>query len=310
MSFNLDNMVDLDLEKLNSCDLLIVPQTSEPRGEVISGRLTPLDHEVWIIGQTGGVHAYDEEDRPNTALGSHLSVDSVRTNLEQWMRNRSDQTPTIVVDVSCMSRPIMAATFEAIFRAAVKGSLNVVVGYVIAAYSPPPTLLPPNEDIKPISEFFAGWPNDTTASTALIVGLGYERAKAEGACEYFDASETWVFVPRSPIREYDDAVTTNNDFLLARARRREHSIDYKVDSPTEALGHLATRVTNLLSGANLVLLPFGPKIFFVLSLLIGAIFREVGVWHVTGDAEIAKTYHPPSDKVVGFRMELSPRQSD
>ena len=34
-----------------------------------------------------------------------------------------------------------------------------------------------------------GWPSTSSASTTLIVGLGYEKNNAEGPCEYFDPSE-------------------------------------------------------------------------------------------------------------------------
>lgn len=57
---------------------------------------------------------------------------------------------------------------------------------------------------------------------------------------------------------------------------------------------------------NPVLLPFGPKIFFAISLLVASVYREVGVWHVTGDSELPDFQHVPSAHIPAFRVELGP----
>lgn len=299
MSFQLLQIVDLNVEDITTCDLLITSHSAEPRGTIINSAVASFAYEHWAITQA--THTISAS-HPGTVIG----VEHLLSRLKQWILGSKIVRPKIVVDVSCMSRPAMAATFGAIYSTAETREITLVVAYVIASFSPPPISLPPNEDIKPISDWFAGWPSNTSASTALMVGLGYERAKAEGACEYFDASETWVFVPRSPLGEYDDAVLENNIELLGRAKRRERALDYKVASPSATFGQLASIVGNLLPRSNPVLLPFGPKIFFAISLLVGAIYREVGVWHVTGDADIAEASHTPSDFTVAFQADLRP----
>lgn len=137
-----------------------------------------------------------------------------------------------------------------------------------------------------------------------MVGLGYEKNKASGACEYFDAGETWVFVPQSAVGAYEAAVVGNNEDLLARARRRDHVTAYCVERPTETFGLLAGTVSRVVPKMNPVLLPFGPKVFFALSLLVAAVYREAGVWHVTGDSNLPDTPHQPSIHVSAFRVKL------
>jgi len=200
----------------------------------------------------------------------------------------------------------MATAFQAILDAGDRKMVRMDVLYVLAEYTPPPTQLPPNEDIRPINDWFAGWPTNATASTSLVVGLGYERDKASGACEYFDASETWVFVPQSAIEDYQAAVEGNNEVLLARARRRDLSATYRVERPTETFGLLASTISRIVPEMNPVLLPFGPKIFFALSLLVASVYREAGVWHVTGDSELPDVPHAPSTHAPAFRVELGP----
>lgn len=286
------------------CDLLIYALTAEPRGTFVVDAVGPRAVQQWAVHQSNS----DAPVAGPAPDASVVSVESVGARLKSWLAGRTT-APLVAIDVSCMSRPAMAHIIEAICCSTVSQPVRLALAYVIAAYSPPPTWLPPNEDIKPISDWFAGWPRDAAASTALVVGLGYERDKAEGACEYFDASETWVLVPRSPVVEYDEAVARNNVELLARSMRRSRAIDYRVSHPCETFGQLASTVANIVPRMNPVLLPFGPKIFFAISLLMAAVYREVGVWHVTGDADLPRTAHASSGHFVGLQVELRPASS-
>jgi hypothetical protein len=203
-----------------------------------------------------------------------------------------------------MSRSLLAEIFRNIFQNADECELLVTVMYAFAAFTPPPNDMPANADICPVLEAFAGWPDTSGASTALIVGLGYERQKAEGACEYFDPTETWVFAPRSPLTEYDVAVLDNNAELLARADRRARKIDYKVDEPERTFGQLVSTISSVRARATPVLLPFGPKLFFVISLFVSFLYPEVGVWVVTGDLVDPGEDHEASGHVVAFEAYL------
>jgi hypothetical protein len=202
----------------------------------------------------------------------------------------------------------MAEVISQLLILASDREVMITVAYALAAFTPPPLSLPPNEDIRPVHERFAGWPNDSTASTALIVALGYERDKAEGACEYFDPSETWVFAPNSPIRDFDDAVFNNNKELLTRAERGHLRIDYPVDDPERAFGELVGVVSALLLRTTPLILPFGPKIFFALCLLVSYLHKEVGVWLVTGDLESIAVEHEASGHLIAFDVCFGPSQ--
>jgi len=267
------------------------------------------------MASTVGIHSaarweiqHTEPGLPDTAAATGVAldvgVDQLGATLAKWIETCDINAPRIAIDISCMSRPTMAAAFQAVLESAEQRPVLMDVLYVVAEFTAPPNVLPPNEDIRPISDWFAGWPTNATASTSLVVGLGYERDKASGASEYFDASETWVFVPQSSIGAYEAAVVGNNEDLLARARRRDHVTIYRVERPTETFGLLAGAVSRIVPKMNPVLLPFGPKVFFALSLLVAAIYREAGVWHVTGDSNLPDTPHQPSSHVSAFRVEL------
>lgn len=294
-------LIDIGVEEARGADLFLFGRTREPRGQLLQSSVGMSSARRWEIRQTAaavGEHAGTGSE------GSEVGVEQLSAMLAKWIETCGIKEPRIVIDISCMSRPTMAAAFQAVLEAAQHAVVTVDVLYVLAKYTPPPTALPPNEDIRPINDRFAGWPTNATASTALLVGLGYERDKASGACEYFDARETWVFMPQSHIGEYEDAVARNNKDLLARERRRDHVTSYRVERPAETFGLLAAAVSRAVPTMNPVLLPFGPKIFFALCLLVAAVYPESGVWHVTGDSDLPDIPHEPSSYIPAFRVVL------
>ena len=288
--------------------LFIAAATGEPRGWKLLETLGKDVPARWHLLETSALHTAHEI----ATLMSNRSVETHQVELpalgEQLRRMvaSKDGNMHVMLDVSCMSRTVMAEVFQHLFSLAGAGKITVTVVYALAEFTMPPAHMPPNEDIRPVSAHFAGWPSTSSASTTLIVGLGYEKDKAEGACEYFDPSETWVFTPRSPIREYDEQVSANNQELLARAARSDREVAYSVDDPEKTFGELVTVASSLLSRSNPLILPFGPKIFFAISLLVSLLYREVGVWLVTGDLEGMAVDHKASNHVTGFTFELSP----
>lgn len=299
----IQQMFDIAPDESRDADLFIYSYTLDPRGLHMLPAVGRSAACRWEIRQTdGGVKNVEIADSSRVF---EVGVEHLPTALAKWIET-FDGSPRIAIDISCMSRLTMAAAFQAILEAGEWKMMQLDVLYVLAEYTPPPTQLPPNEDIRPINDWFAGWPTNATASTSLVVGLGYERDKASGACEYFDANETWVFIPQSSIEDYQATVEANNDVLLARARRRDLSATYHVERPTETFGLLASSVSRIVPKMNPVLLPFGPKIFFAISLLVASVYRETGVWHVTGDSDMPEVPHVPSSHTPAFRIELGP----
>lgn len=302
MSVTLSRMVDVEIQSASQADLLIYILTDEHRGNFIVNAIGGAVAEHWVIPQSDFILDIDQERVLNA---NTVRCDGLVSSVDAWVRSCAALRPWIAIDISCMSRPTMATVIQAIFEAARHKSLRLSVTYVLADYTAPPDQLPPNEDIRPISAWFSGWPSDATAGTSLIVGIGYERYKAEGACEYFDAGEALVFNPKSPIIDYEQQVERNNEDLLARASRRNRLVAYRVDKPTETFGQLVSEVMNFLPKMNPVLLPFGPKIFFVLNLMLAAVYREIGVWHVTGDGNANGVFHTASKYTVSFQIDLN-----
>ena len=312
MTLDINSIENIDLAHGFRADVMIASVTGEPRGWDVYERLSPRCASRWLVAQSSPNakdEALAENIRARDSTAVVISPESIGEHIRTWLAGERNEPRSVLIDISCMSRPLMAQVFAALTHSSRKHTLIVTVAYSIAAYTPPPQHLPPNEDISPVSEAFAGWPSDPAATTTLIMGVGYEQDKAQGALEYFDPSDCWLFVPKSPITQYDDAVSQNNAHLIESVRRQHRVFDYSILDPANTFGMIVSVVSSMVGRSNPVILPFGPKIFFALSLIVASIYREVGVWHLTGDQMAGVPTCGASSYSVAFRLDLVPSET-
>lgn len=191
----------------------------------------------------------------------------------------------LFVDVSCLSRPAMAQVFATLPLIAQNRNVDLRVGYSLAAYAPSPAIwATPNRTICPVHPAFSGWTSEgASAPLDIVVGLGYEKGKALGAVEYLEPRHRWICVPTSPEKAYLDEVEKHNKNLIDNSKDRVAY--YEVLSPVETYFSLRSLVEGIARGARPVLLPFGPKLFFAVSLLVALTIEESAVWHVSGESD-------------------------
>ncbi|MGJ7902131.1 hypothetical protein [Lysobacter sp. 1R34A] len=309
MSYSVSGFEDTQLSGQERFDLMIFAVTGETRGWTIPEMFLSSNAAAWVLARHNKNLAADRLDKQIEARLPSFTVlreGAVKESLDGFIAARKSSTLKVFIDVTCMPRVDMGMIFQEIRAAAARNALDldITVGYVLGEFSPPPVDLQFNEYIRPITPSFAGWPVLASAPTTLVVGLGYERGKADGACEYFDSSESWIFSPQSPIAEYDNAVYENNRQIVDRSSRQGRLIGYQVDRPSETFGKLGALISDQVAKANPVILPFGPKVFFAMSLLIAFVYREVGVWHATGDNGFPEIDHTPSEHIISFSVQM------
>jgi hypothetical protein len=152
---------------------------------------------------------------------------------------------------------------------------------------------------------FAGWTAMPEKPIELVIGLGYERGKAMGAAEFLEPRDTWLFVPESPEHEYLKEVRDQNHELLQE--REDNLLTYGVLQPVDAFHTLLSLVRGMRQVARPILLPFGPKIFFGVSLLVAMILEEAAVWFVDGENTSGTDSGQPSPHTIVFTCRIEPR---
>lgn len=153
----------------------------------------------------------------------------------------------------------------------------------------------------PVTEMFAGWAGDPESPLAAVFGLGYERDKALGVLEFLEPGEVWAFEPRREDAAYGRLIKRANVSFYS-GLSPGHIIGYPVKCPFESFRQVETFIYGIMRRCRVILLPFGPKPFALISLLVASIhYPEVSVWRVTGEDSELATDRIPSGEIVGLR---------
>ncbi|NVK57826.1 MAG: transcription elongation factor GreB [Alteromonadaceae bacterium] len=210
----------------------------------------------------------------------------------------------VAIDISLLDRRRIADVFVELTKLSTKYRCKISIVYLLAKYSPPSGLPVSNHSVKPVSSFFSGWANQPGLPIMTVVGLGYERDKAIGAIEYLESSRSFLFFPKSSEEQYfDDVLATNSE--IVSSTDENHKINYRVESPVEALLSLDSLLEANKNKYKIVLLPFGPKIFYAMNLLASIVHSEVSVWHVSGEEEDGDSSQDREvASVFGFKFEM------
>lgn len=205
---------------------------------------------------------------------------------------------SIGVDISCFNRYRLACIINAIRNINSPYPVETVFWYSLAEFSLPPTTFAPNSHLGPVHPTFSGWFLRPELPPVAIVGLGYEQDKALGAVEHIEATSAWAFIPRSPISEYLKHVYKANETLL-ESIPPERRIEYDIGFPRSCTAMLQTLAAGLANDNNVVLLPFGPKIFALCCLLVASSDDRLAVWRVSSLENEDETNRIGSGNIFG-----------
>lgn len=258
----------------------------------------------------GHVAAYDSNRRQFEeagvavlpALDDQAFAVSLRESLAEL---EDDGRRSAFVDISCFNRFRLAAIVHEVFVVAQSRRNQLVVdfAYSLAQFEKPNVGRHPNTVVGPAHRAFAGWSQGGYSSTAAVLGLGYEQDQALGVVEYLQAGEVWTFTPNSPVSEYRPEVRRANGLLLSEIPP-SHVIEYDVCSPASVVATLESVVRGLSDDHSVVLVPFGPKIFVLCSLIVAAMRQDVGVWRVSQGRYIEPQDRRASSVKVGLRLSF------
>lgn len=305
MSVNISNLDQVvidgpDTMPALSFDLAIIgPGKSTRHGYLLSrlGEAAATSVLATTAGTVDDQVARLLEKQFGASIVSDFEAEAIIRNIADKAGKTDQATFSVFVDVSCLSRTSMGVIFSAIKEAAQVATVELSVGYCLARYSrPPDSPIFVNRSVSPVHPTFSGWTAGPHRPVDVVVALGYEKGKALGAVEYLEPSARWIFVPNSPETRFLSAVKAHNKELTSGNGGVQ--IDYDVLSPRDAYFSLLSLVVGLVSEVRPVLLPFGPRIFFAVSLLVAMTLEEAAVWHVDGEDDNSRDVQRPTGHAV------------
>jgi len=220
----------------------------------------------------------------------------------------------VVIDISSLTRDRIALACECFGEHASNRVVEVDFVYYLAAFQRPGKRIKQNAYAGPVLPSFAGWWRYPELPVAAVIGLGYEENKALGAVELLQVPEAiWTFMPESTVKEYDAELLIANEELLKRVPE-DHRVTYTVEDPFRTYKGLAALRQSISDLYNVVLLPFGPKIFGLASILVGLAGHHTAVWRISAGIHAkpreAYTHGDPFGLRVTFRSSSSEQPWD
>lgn len=272
---------------------------------------TSIEADLYFLGSSE--HSRTQELKLKILFNNENNVYYFRQDnpdfFEEILLNKMLESKrlTLFIDSSCLPRKSIANIFKIIGESIIYNGCHIelFISYTVSKFKKPEnqdnTI---NKSFAPIVPFFAGWSANPELPVEVIVSLGYEEAKAAGAVEYLEPATKWVFVPNSPITNFLTEVEKHNKNLLDNSIKER--INYQVLDPIETYHKLSSLILSSLPFSKIVILPFGPKIFFPISLLIALQLREIAIWHVDTDSDDAGMSIDASEHSVIFSCKMNP----
>jgi hypothetical protein len=321
--FKQPEIASLDLEKLSSgCgyDAIIATLGYEKRSRNVVERFRSFSERKYALGfkeqqvlsysanrdwfQAAG---FSPQDLTDDEFAQKVS--DICGQLDVFAKSRSDSAErlyvTMLVDISSLTRLRLAALIDRLRSRTLESVFEVDFVYTLAQYDPPPKEVSLNSHVGPVTAAFAGWSNDPNRGVAAVMGLGYEEDKALGAAEHVQAVEIWTYAPSSPIVEYSSALTNANQ-TLAEVVSKDRQLSYEVGNPLSLYAELESLVYRLCQYRNVIMFPFGPKIFALCSILAACAHPEAAVWRVSAEGLEDATDRVASSFVFGLAVVFPP----
>jgi hypothetical protein len=214
----------------------------------------------------------------------------------------------MLVDISSQSRYRIATLLTELVSLPIDVVIHVDFVYSLAAFVDPPSQVFPNSHVGPVSEQFCGWWGEPERPSCAVVGLGYEQDRALGAVEHIEASEAWAFLPESEIAGYSQALRGANSTLL-ESLPQKRLIPYRVQQPFDTFINLESLIYGLSQTKNPIILPMGPKVFALISLIVGILHRDIAVWRVSASVQETAVDRKATGHICGLSATISEKLS-
>ncbi len=240
----------------------------------------------------------------------------IRKNLIEYLVNKLDEPSNeklfnIAIDISSMNRKMVAELLYIVSNELpLKMRLEVSILYVSAIYTEPLKEMPAIKTAGPVIPEYAGWfinPNDPLYA---VVGLGYENGKAIGALEYLDVAGAWLLKPIGKDSSFLKKVEKVNHDLIAIVGKKR-VISYKLFDPYDTFIKIRSLIEGLKKNGRVVLIPFGPKLFNALCIILAEIYKgDLAVWRISAAEDEIPVDHQAVGDIISFTFQVDSVASD
>ena len=241
----------------------------------------------------------------------HLGLDpsAVEVIHKAIAASKSNARASIFVDISAMSREMIANVILGIERASKELKVDVCVGYSPSkfggSYAPAPI-----RRAAPIKMELRGWSSRPDLPLGTIMGLGCEPGMALGALQYLEPQKSWAFWPQGVDEDFNEALAEANDHISDIFDVTDYQ--YDISNPGRTRGRFEALLNSLSNRYRIIIVPFGPKIFAWLSIST-VVFRgngDVGIWAFSSKEQGNPVDRQASGPILWYTFALDRTSAD
>ncbi|MCM3500905.1 hypothetical protein M3667_03305 [Microbacterium sp. P26] len=287
-------------------DLLVVALGFEERGRFVAENGPDSDTRLAFAFPTVSTLSYEENRLALERLSYEILPlsDDFGAALVDAIEGLDSSRPRIGIDISSLTRVHLAEIIDALVYSCSK-EVSVDFLYAPARSDAWEVDDGPIRVAEPVHPSFSAWADDAGLPLSAIIGVGVEESMALGAAEFLDVSNAYAFVPTNGDVGFDAMnEKANHDFFLAEYMSKK--ISYSIQEPFDLFTRLEGLVYGLSPRVRIALVPLGPKIFALCSLLVSLIAENrATVWRFSASANSTPVQRRPSGRIVSLRVKIA-----
>ncbi|MBP1631346.1 MAG: hypothetical protein H6Q15_2239 [Bacteroidetes bacterium] len=287
---NVINIGQLDKESLSAFDfdLIVTSSGYETRASYFvnnSGLDISLIKNKYVLNFTTDTSSTTRIENDHIFLSNNFisiscsgsSSKEIIHLIDESIKKINKNHVYIIIDYSSMTRIWYGAIIHYLkTQENISKTIHLIFTYTEAEFLTPPDEEPETINFSPIKGFCNL--SIPAKPTALIIGLGYEKKRAFGLMEYFDAEVVNYFLTENS--QYTDEVLSRNKEIL-------ENIDEECIFPYSLSNLLLTQMMlhdlcdSLSQNYRIILAPCGPKPFTLLSFIVASKNDNIDLWRIS-----------------------------
>lgn len=252
-----------------------------------------------------------ENDRKYKQMGfSFVSLSGDKyvevESLLNALPDKNKDSLNILIDYSCMTKVWYASIINFFIRTDLPyHRVSLFFSYTPSGYTEPKKPKP-LKIVEPIGCSTHGIIKGK--ALALVIGLGYEKDRAEFLRKALEPEETYIFYADPADDERFIEKVYINNFKLIDKLHRDQVFSY----PIRNLKKIDTLLTDLCLDLRLnykiILAPLGPKPFALCCLILAARYPDIEVWRISAGSSESVYYREPFGEPLIYRVDFGPEE--
>jgi hypothetical protein len=249
------------------------------------------------------IHSYTK-NAAFAAMRKHIVPPSFQSFLSDVLPkifSPSKKPLRICFDISSVNRIMLADTIVELARLC-RPADRIDVVYCPASFHEPDWQFPQIERIGPINATLSSIESDLNKPLCLVLGAGFEAGISMGLVSQLEPRLSYCFWGTGIDSRFDRAVRRAN-FEFEFGGFNTKPVPYNIKDPKGAFIQLESAAYGFTKGFRVIVIPMGPKLFTMLSTLLGMLYvGQIAVWRVQ-HSRMAPPDAVPSDFCIAAQLD-------